>query len=115
MIVVSEMAAALAADRVNELVDELTATFHVQLSTLACMQAFQTWQRGDPAFKPRLSGRRRWLSCNASGTVVHHGSSQHQSDALHHLRPLGCDAWPPPIGPSRQEVAMDKTSSANIL
>ena len=54
--VASEMAAALAADRVYESVDELTAAFHAQLSTLTCIPAFQTWQRGNPAFKPRLSG-----------------------------------------------------------
>ena len=54
--VVSDMAAALATDRVYSSVDELTAAFHAQLSTLTCMPAFQTWQRGNPAFKLRLSG-----------------------------------------------------------
>jgi len=50
------MADALAADRVYDSLDELAAAFHAQLSTLTCLPAFQTWQRGNPAFKPRLSG-----------------------------------------------------------
>jgi len=55
-VVINEMAAALAADRVYDSLDELAAAFHAQLSTLTCLPAFQTWQRGNPAFKPRLSG-----------------------------------------------------------
>ena len=51
--VVSDMAAALAADRVYASVDELSAAFHAQLSTLTCVPAFHTCQR---AFIPRLSG-----------------------------------------------------------
>ena len=40
--VASEMAAALAAYRVYESIDELTAAFHAQMSTLTCMPAFRT-------------------------------------------------------------------------
>ena len=39
--------------------------------------------------------------------AAHHGSSRHRSDALLHLRPAGCGAWPPPIGPTGPNVGHD--------
>ena len=48
--------AAQAADKVYASVDDLAAAWHARLATLTDMPAFQSWQRSNPTFKPRLSG-----------------------------------------------------------
>ena len=86
----SEMAVALAADRVYESVDELTAAFHdgpaVDSDVYACLLDVAT---GQTSLQAALVG----LSSHASGTMAHRSSSRHQSDVLL-LCPAGWGAWP---------------------
>ena len=48
--------AARASYLVHASMDELAAAWHARLATLVEMPEFRAWQRGNPEFKPRLSG-----------------------------------------------------------
>ena len=53
---VDDWTAAQDADQVYDSVDDLAAAWHARLATLTDMPEFRAWQRGNPTFKPRLSG-----------------------------------------------------------
>ena len=72
----------------------------------ACLPDVAT---GQPSLKLRLSGFQVLATAQGPLHITDriHGSSRNQSDALLHLHPAGCGAWPSPIGPAGPHVGHD--------